>query len=337
MVSDTKKALCDFAFPGELSSDIIMSMRKNKIHGCHYILVKDDMDVHGSSTVGTIDGKEVLKVEDVFPLVANAQIIRLMALHKALQSNGYDFSTPIKQIIPELVMVEEGVADEINCSDLAAHMSGLHRISALQDKNIRRDNIITQLQSIQPVHSFRSTYHQSDIAEPIFELIIERLSKKDYVAFIREEIFGSLKLKYSTISEDDEQRTIIKSNGRDMLKLLMCLPESPIYEHLFKIYKSNIEYPLVDSTQQASGCLSLIKISNNGIDSYENFSIGNGYADLYVDLKEHKARLAVLCKYPEAGGKERCQEFVSWMRGRLINHLVGLSERAEELVSDTSD
>ncbi|WWC62471.1 uncharacterized protein I303_105067 [Kwoniella dejecticola CBS 10117] len=339
MPSAKAESMAHAIIPDSLLDEITRALSKFGVYGCHIVLVKGHLS-HASSTIGTINGKDLMRIGDTLPTRVIGQLIRLSALHHALASKGHSLSTPIKEYIPELKMGESGVADKINAIDLASHMSGLPTSIETNEKDIGSHNILDKLGSIQPVHPFRSTYHETDIAQLAFEAIIERLTNQNYTAWIKAEVFDHLRMRFSTITEDESTSTpdqdqhmekgrFCHSNGRDVLKFLRDLPKSPTYEELIKPYAENVEYPLIKSPETASSCLGLKKASYNGKDTYEKYSIGADFGDLFGEVAgkgdDENARLAVLCKFGEGVTVEQGQEFLAYIRGILIQHLTEVS------------
>ncbi|OCF55006.1 hypothetical protein L486_07662 [Kwoniella mangroviensis CBS 10435] len=259
--------------PGDLYVEILKSFRKFGVFGCQIAIIREiDGEVEPlgvSYPIGTLDGKTDVVGEDIFPLGGSTLFIALVALHKALELKGYSLTTPLKEVVSEMTLLDNGIDETKNCVDILNHKKCT---SGEIDENAKK--------------------------------IIEQLSKKDYVTFVQEEVLTACNMKCSKIEQGK-----VWSNGRDLLKF-HCNPQfSKLYGHI-----------LIEDHQSSSQSR-LVKSTYAGVEVYEIESEDDQYGNLTVILGGHRTQLIVLYKKSDGKQGREKEDFVAWLKPRLIEHL----------------
>ncbi|WWC96016.1 hypothetical protein V866_002883 [Kwoniella sp. B9012] len=143
----------------------------------------------------------------------------------------------------------------------------------------------------------------SDEMDGPAETIIEQLTSRDYATFVQEEIFKACNMKCSKF-----EHGVIWSNGRDLLKFHCNSQFCQLYNHILnEDHRKSSQSGVVNSTY-------------NGVEVYEIASEDDQYGNLTLIMKEHKTKFIVLYKKSDEKQGGEKEDFVAWLKPRLIEH-----------------
>jgi CubicO group peptidase (beta-lactamase class C family) len=222
-----------------------------QIPGAAVLIVKDGKVViakgYGVKEIGTNN-----KVDEntLFMIGSNTKAFTGAALAMLESEGKLKLEDKVVQYLPDFKMKDPWVTKELNIQDIVSHKMGLETYQGdfmYWTSDLTTDEVIEKFGMLTPKYDFRTKYGYTNAGYTIAGKIIEKISGLTWANFLKQEIFGPLKME-NTISSFNEY-----SLAKNISK-----PHTLIDSKILKI-----PFPNLDNLAPAGGIASsIIDISN---------------------------------------------------------------------------
>ncbi|WP_054954698.1 serine hydrolase domain-containing protein [Paenibacillus dakarensis] len=174
-----------------------------------YALIDNgEIKVSGQSGINDIEGKKPLTKDTMYGTGSTSKMFATAAVMKLVDEGKVNLDTPLVQYIPDFSMKDERYK-QITPRMLLNHSSGLQGSSfansmLLEDNDTyAHDNLLKQLstQTLKADPGAFSVYCNDGFT--LAEILVERVSGKDFTAFIHEYFTGPLNMTHTKTPQDE--------------------------------------------------------------------------------------------------------------------------------------
>lgn len=147
-----------------LDSDVADVMERSGVPGVAVAVVADGEVVHARGYgVRNIDEPDRVDADTVFPLASLSKSVGSAVVASIVGDGAIDWTDPVHEDDPELLLADPWVTDHVTYADLYAHRSGLpdHAGDLLEDIGYDRAEVIERLRFL-PLSPFRASYHYTN-------------------------------------------------------------------------------------------------------------------------------------------------------------------------------
>lgn len=145
--------------------------------------------------------------ETVFGIGSNTKAFTAAGLGILKDDGKVEFTTPVREYLPEFEMHDEFATKEMTPIDLMTHRSGLPRHNMLwYSSDYSRENLVKKLRYLEPTASFRSEYQYSNLMYMTAGYLTGQVSESSWEEFTRERIFEPLDMTRTTFSTSRMQQ-----------------------------------------------------------------------------------------------------------------------------------
>lgn len=191
----------------EINSEIdkvtVKAMELFEVPGIAVAVVKDGKIIHSKGYgVRSINQPEKVDSYTNFGIASNSKAFTSTALAILIDQKKLNWDDKVIQYIPEFKMYNDYVTQEFTIRDLLTHRSGLGLGAGdlmiwPDGHNFTSQDVVQNIQYLKPVSDFRAKYDYDNLLYIIAGVVIERVSKKSWAAFIEEEVMLPLGMENS--------------------------------------------------------------------------------------------------------------------------------------------
>jgi len=166
------------------------------VPGIAVAIVKDDKVVFAKGYGAREMGKtERVDENTLFAVASNSKAFTTASLAILVDEKKLNWDDKVVKYLPEFQMYNPYVTSELTVRDLVSHRSGLDTFSGdllWYETTYSADEIIRRVRFLKPTSSFRSSYGYQNLMFIAAGKIVEKVSGKPWVEFVRERILTPL-------------------------------------------------------------------------------------------------------------------------------------------------
>ncbi|WP_106769158.1 serine hydrolase domain-containing protein [Paenibacillus faecalis] len=164
--------------------------------------------VSGQAGLNDMEGKKPLTKDTMYGIGSTSKVFTAAAVMKLVQEGKINLDSPLVQYIPDFTMKDERYK-QITPRMLLNHSSGLHgssfRNAFLFEDNdtFAHDTLLKQL-SVQTLKADPGAFSvYSNDGFTLAEILVERVSGRDFTAFLHQHFMKPLGMKHTKTSQDE--------------------------------------------------------------------------------------------------------------------------------------
>lgn len=192
----------------EIDSLVERTLRAFDVPGIAVCVIKDGKVVHSKGYgVRSLDTKLPVDENTLFGIASNSKAFTTAALGMLVDEGKLRWDDKVRKYIPEFKLYDPYVTEEFTIRDLLCHRSGLglgagDLMFFPDSSDFTIPDIIHNLQFLQPVTSFRSTYAYDNNLYIVAGEVVARVSGMSWEDFIEKRIMAPLGMTHSAASYD---------------------------------------------------------------------------------------------------------------------------------------
>jgi CubicO group peptidase (beta-lactamase class C family) len=192
----------------EIDSLVGRALRTFDVPGIAVCVIKDGKVVHSKGYgVRSLDTQQPVDENTLFGIASNSKAFTTAALGMLVDEGKLSWDDKVRKYIPEFKLFDPYVTEEFTIRDLLCHRSGMglgagDLMFFPDSSDFTLSDILHNLQFLQPVTSFRSTYAYDNNLYIIAGEVVARVSGMSWEDFIEKRIMAPVGMTHSAAAYD---------------------------------------------------------------------------------------------------------------------------------------
>lgn len=174
------------------------------VPGMAIAIVKDDKVVFAKGYgVRELNKAERVDENTLFAVASNSKAFATASLAILIDEKKLNWDDKVRKYLPEFEMYDPYVTSELTVRDLVSHRSGLDTFSGdllWYETTYTADEILRRVRFLKPVRGFRSGYGYQNLMFIAAAKVVEKISGKPWVEFVRERILTPIGMNQTKTS-----------------------------------------------------------------------------------------------------------------------------------------
>jgi CubicO group peptidase (beta-lactamase class C family) len=138
------------------------------------------------------------------PIASNTKLFTAVAAGLLVEEGKLDWDKPIREFVPSIQFYDDSLTGSISIRDMLSHRTGITRHDAIWYKSdLTRRELFERLKYLEPTAAPRTTFLYNNMMFAASGYVVELLSGKTWEDFVRERLFGPLRMTSSVFSIDE--------------------------------------------------------------------------------------------------------------------------------------
>lgn len=143
----------------------------------------------------------------LFPIASNTKLFTATAVGFLVNEGKLDWDKPIKTYVPAIQFYNNELNNTITIRDMLAHRTGVTRHDLIWFKStFTRNELFEKLKYLEPAQSLRQGFLYNNLMYAASGHIIEIIEGKTWESYLKERIFGPLKMNSTVFSIGDMKK-----------------------------------------------------------------------------------------------------------------------------------
>lgn len=152
--------------------------------------------------------KSPFTTKTIFPLGSHTKMFTAHAIAMLIDQGKLNWTTPLKDFIPNFKMMDQFASEKMNLIDLLSHTTGLpHHQVMYMNAEWSYKQVFDKLPYLESFAEFRGQFKYANLNFMIATKIVEDISGENYFKFIERNIFKPLGMKNTNFSVDETFKT----------------------------------------------------------------------------------------------------------------------------------
>lgn len=191
------------------------SMKSWHCPGVAIAVIKED-DILYKKAFGMADIENKLSMTDEtrFAMASITKSFTAMSIALLVDENKLEWDTPVKQYIPEFILNDPYITQNITVKDMLSHRTGLprHDYSAWR-LDITREEFIKRMKHFKFSASFREKFQYNNLMYYASAYLVEKVSGIKWEDFVHDRIFKPLMMKASNFHPQPSRKDQVNAQG----------------------------------------------------------------------------------------------------------------------------
>jgi CubicO group peptidase (beta-lactamase class C family) len=199
-------------FPAELDQYIEKARRDWDVPGLAIVVVRhDSVLVAKGYGVRELGKPDLVDANTVFNIASLTKSFTATAAATLVDEGKISWDTPVHQLLPEYVLSDPWLTNNVTLRDLLSHRAGFHASNQVfQLANVTRADIIRRARYLRLDRPFRTEEVYSNIGVTIAAEAFSRAAGMSYEDLVRQRIFAPLGMRSTSITTAEFKRATNK-------------------------------------------------------------------------------------------------------------------------------
>ncbi|MDX2148977.1 MAG: serine hydrolase [Planctomycetota bacterium] len=155
-----------------------------------------------------VEGKKPATEHTLFAIGSSSKAFTTYLMAVLAEQGKLDWDKPVREVLPEFRLADEGVAQRVTPRDLVTHRTGLPRHDLMwYNSGLSRGEIFARLRHLKLSEDLRAKWQYNNLMYLSAGVLVEKLTGQTWEHAVESMIFGPLKMEHSTVGLAQAQRS----------------------------------------------------------------------------------------------------------------------------------
>jgi CubicO group peptidase (beta-lactamase class C family) len=132
--------------------------------------------------------------DTIYPVASISKSFIATCIMMLVEEGSLDLDRPVVQYLPDLLLYNQTLTEQLTIRDMLSHRSGLPRHDAMLStcEGLGLDEIVRRMRWLEPCWELRERFHYQNHMYGLASLLVERVSGRPWGTFMRKRLFTPL-------------------------------------------------------------------------------------------------------------------------------------------------